>query len=112
MALPISYPNEGRAVFADGGPHSGIARIRPADAVHDYPITTGIPAVSRGSRSRTFLAAPSVESCDYRVANTPHRSGMLVLLGDGSVRTLAASIAETSYWALVTPASGDTANID
>ena len=74
---------------------------------HDYPVTTGFPPVSRGSRGRTFLAAPSIEDCDYRVANTPHLSGMLVGMFDGSVRTLRANIDETVYWALVTADAGD-----
>jgi prepilin-type N-terminal cleavage/methylation domain-containing protein len=97
-------PDLNRPVFADGGPNSLIPR--PYDW-QDYPVTTGTPPLSRGSRGRTFLAAPRVEDCDPRVANTPHRSGMLVTFCDGSVRSLAPNIAETSYWALVTPAARD-----
>ncbi len=99
-----NLPWANRAAFADGGPGS---QFDPKGDAMDYPVTTGNPAVSRGSRGRTFQAAPTLDTCDPRVANTPHAVGMSVALADGSVRTLAPNIAETVYWALVTPAAGD-----
>jgi Protein of unknown function (DUF1559) len=96
-------PAENRPVFADGGPRSFL----PPTARHDYPITTGSPPVTRGSGGRTFLVAPRVEDCDYKVANTPHRNGMLTAFGDGSVRTLPAAIRDEVYWSMVTPDAGD-----
>jgi prepilin-type N-terminal cleavage/methylation domain-containing protein/prepilin-type processing-associated H-X9-DG protein len=98
-----------RAAFADGGPYSEYPRTpgRRPWQLYDIPVTSGSPPVSRGSRGRTFLVAPRVEECDYRVANTPHRSGMQTLFLDGSVRNLAATIAETTYWGLVTPDAGE-----
>lgn len=101
--LTTSDPAENRPVFADGGPKSLMYPFME----HDYPVTTGFPPVSRGSRGRTFLVAPSVEDCDYRVPNTPHRSGMLAALCDGSVRMLRAGMEETVYWAMVTADAGD-----
>lgn len=101
--LTTFNPDPLRAVFADGGPGS---HMYP-NVQHDYPITTG--SVTRGSRGRTFLVAPTVEDCDYRVCNTPHQGGMLAAFGDGSVRMLQASIAETVYWAQVTSDAGDIA---
>lgn len=99
-------PDPLRPVFADGGPNS---RMYPKYR-HDYPVTTGYPPVTRGSGGRTFLVAPRVEDCDFKVCNTPHRGGMLVAMCDGSVRTLRASIADTAYWALVTADAGDVAS--
>ena len=100
----ITYdPDPLRAVFADGGPKS---LVQAADE-HDYPLTSGSPPVSRGSRGRTFFVAPTIEECSFRVADTPHRSGMLVALCDGSVNSVPAGIAETTYWALVTSDAGD-----
>lgn len=96
-------PSPLRPVFADGGSKSRMYQFEQ----EDYPITNG--SVSRGSRGRTFLVAPKVEDCDYRVCNTPHQNGMLVNMCDGSTRTLRAGIAETVYWALVTPDAGDVA---
>jgi prepilin-type N-terminal cleavage/methylation domain-containing protein len=50
--------------------------------------------------------------CDPRVAQTPHVGGMLVGLGDGSVRSLAPSMSEWTYWAAVTPAGNETQYTD
>jgi len=46
--------------------------------------------------------------CDPRVAQTPHPGGMLVGLGDGSVRSLAPSMSDWTYWAALTPAGNET----
>jgi hypothetical protein len=67
----------------------------------------GNPPVARGSRGRTYQVAPTLAECDYRLPNTPHREGMLVGLLDGSVRGLNPRIAESTFWALVTPDTGD-----
>jgi type II secretory pathway pseudopilin PulG len=70
------------------------------------PVTEG--QTSRGSvPGLTFQVAPKVSDCDRRLAQTPHRSGMLVALADGSVRTLAPGMSEATYWAAVTPAGGE-----
>src|SRR5205085_7534506 len=53
-------PDPLRAVFADGGPKS----FMYPSMQHDYPVTSGSPPVTRGSRGRTFLVAPRVEDCD------------------------------------------------
>jgi prepilin-type N-terminal cleavage/methylation domain-containing protein len=50
--------------------------------------------------------------CDPRVAQTPHVGGMLVGLGDGSIRSLAPSMSEWTYWAAVTPAGNETQYTD
>jgi prepilin-type N-terminal cleavage/methylation domain-containing protein len=58
---------------------------------------------------RPFQIAPrGCIPCDPRVAQTPHVGGMLVGLGDGSVRTINPSISEWTYWAAVTPAGNET----
>ena len=103
--MTTSEPDPLRAVFADGGPKSLVY----SQSQHDHPVTAGFPPVTHGSGGRTFLVAPRVEDCDYKVCNTPHRAGMLTAMCDGSVRTLRADIAETAFWALVTPDAGDVA---
>jgi type II secretory pathway pseudopilin PulG len=55
----------------------------------------------------TFQVAPALSECNPHIAQTPHRSGMLVALVDGSVRTLASGMSEATYWAAVTPAGGE-----
>ncbi len=101
--------NPHRASFADGGElfngrHGG----------DDYPITEGSPPVTRGLHpSRTFQLAPLPwPECDPGLPNSPHRSGMLAALADGSVRTLGRGMSETTFWGAVTPASGETLGPD
>jgi type II secretory pathway pseudopilin PulG len=73
-----------------------------------WPVTSGNPPVSIGSSAGvTFQVAPTPDRCNPFVAQTPHPSGMLVALLDGSVRTLAPNISESTYWAAVTPAGAD-----
>jgi prepilin-type N-terminal cleavage/methylation domain-containing protein len=62
---------------------------------------------------RAFQIAPrGCIPCDPRVAQTPHVGGMLVGLGDGSVRSLSPSMSEWTYWAAVTPAGNETLYTD
>ncbi|HEY1381026.1 MAG TPA: DUF1559 domain-containing protein [Gemmataceae bacterium] len=46
--------------------------------------------------------------CDPRIPSSPHPGGMLVALGDGSVRSLAPSMSEWTFWAAVTPDGKET----
>jgi prepilin-type N-terminal cleavage/methylation domain-containing protein len=78
-----------------------------------YPISMGNPALTHPSvPGMSFQVAPSIADCDARVAQTPHRSGMLVALADGTVRTLAPGMAETVYWSAVTPSGNEAASLD
>lgn len=71
-----------------------------------YPVRDG--RVTRSSApGKTFQARPKLGECNPRLAQTPHEGGMLVALGDGSVRVLAPAISETNYWAAVTPNGGE-----
>ncbi len=95
-----------RATFADGGPDVD-SYYNPGDV---WPGTSGSPPNSKatgGKPGATFQVAPSLKDCDPRLANTPHASGMLTALGDGSVRTLTPGISEYTYWGAVTPAKGE-----
>ena len=88
-----------RATFADR--HAG-------DVV---PVTVG--SVTTGSRpGPAFQVAPHPRLCDPARPQTPHRSGLLTLLFDGSVRTVAGGIDPSAFWAAVTPTGGETAGLD
>jgi prepilin-type N-terminal cleavage/methylation domain-containing protein len=50
--------------------------------------------------------------CDSRRAHTPHPAGMLILLGDGSVRGLTPKISGATWWAACTPATKDLMGTD
>ena len=54
-----------------------------------------------------FQVAPSISDCDPRVPQTPHAGGMLVALCDGSVRTVAPSVTQYTFWAACTLAGGE-----
>ncbi|MDB5311504.1 MAG: pulG 14 [Gemmataceae bacterium] len=79
-----------RATFADVLDMS----IFPSGGEYDVP-------------EATFQAAPHPSDCIPGLAQTPHRSGMLTALVDGSVRVIGASISPKTYWATVTPSAGD-----
>jgi prepilin-type N-terminal cleavage/methylation domain-containing protein len=88
-------PSVHRATFAD--PRSDLL---PVTTGHPPVTTTVVPGV-------TFQVTPSRKDCSAAVAQTPHRSGMLVGLGDGSARVLAPTISPAAYWGAVTPAAGE-----
>jgi prepilin-type N-terminal cleavage/methylation domain-containing protein len=92
-----------RATFADGGPYVDGG----ANDGDDYPILSGDPPTTTGMGGLTFQVAPLFSKCYYGVPQTPHWSGMLVALGDGSVRTLSPGMSMTTFWSAVTPAGGE-----
>jgi type II secretory pathway pseudopilin PulG len=107
---PFGYT---RATFADGGPN-----LLGYGGDHVYPVTAGSPPVTRPSvPGVTFQVRPRLrppeyaprqpDECDDRLPQTPHASGMLIGLGDGSVRTVRPGTASEVFWALVTPAGGE-----
>lgn len=98
--------NTHRATFADRSEYP-FPNYDPLPGYDDvYPVTSGNQTLG-SVRGKTFQAAPPLDQCDPTVAQTPHPGGMLIALADGSVRTIAPSVAESTYWALVTPAGGE-----
>ncbi len=115
-----------RPTFADGGPllngknNRQVYPVRAASG-ETVPNIPGMAFQVRPPRYELFdLTAsgnfalymayytnPPADLCDSRVPQTPHSSGMLVGLGDGSVRTVAKGITPSVFWALVTPAGGE-----
>jgi prepilin-type N-terminal cleavage/methylation domain-containing protein len=59
-----------------------------------------------------FQVRPRIEDCDPRLPQTPYSAGMLVGLGDGSVRMLSASISPGTFWSAVTRAGGEVLGSD
>ncbi len=85
-----------RATFADPG---------WKDVV---PVTTGNPPVTRPSvPGVTFDVLPDPRTAKQDRLHALHRAGLVVSLMDGSVRTLRPSIAETTFWAMVTRDGGE-----
>ena len=54
-----------------------------------------------------FQVQPDRVQCDYTLSQSGHSGGMNVVLADGSVRFLSASIDPNTWWALCTPAGGE-----
>ncbi|VTR96305.1 Uncharacterized protein OS=Pirellula staleyi (strain ATCC 27377 / DSM 6068 / ICPB 4128) GN=Psta_4679 PE=4 SV=1: N_methyl_2: SBP_bac_10: SBP_bac_10 [Gemmata massiliana] len=92
--FPCSKPPLRRAAFAD----PLVADVKPVMG----PNGTG-PSVP----GFTFQAAPLLNQCDYRVLQTPHASGMITGVLDGSVRTVSPSVSPSVYWGAVTPNGGE-----
>ncbi len=92
----------------DMWPDHAMRRATFSDWRDVFPITDGNPPTTRPDlEGFTFQVAPLWSQCDPRVAQTPHFGGMLVAMGDGSVRTLAPHMSSATYWGAVTPSSGE-----
>jgi prepilin-type N-terminal cleavage/methylation domain-containing protein len=115
-----------RPTFADGGPI--LNGNNPGDV---YPVIDSAMRIARPSRPgvtfqvapRSWVAepapypeqprtTPNPGECDSSLPQTPHRSGMLVALVDGSVRSLSPGITAETFWAAVTPAGGEVLGSD
>jgi type II secretory pathway pseudopilin PulG len=89
---------------------AAMRRATFADAAYQdvVPVTSRVQPESVGSVPNvTFQTAPPISSCDPHLSQTPHRAGMLVALGDGSVRILSPQMSVTTFWGAVTPAGGE-----
>lgn len=100
-----------RAAFADrGGFLTPFGQFALNDVV---PVTEGVPPVTHASTPGfTFQVRPTVENCNPSIPETPYESGLLVALVDGSVLTIRPGVAESVFWAMVTPAGGEVVQID
>lgn len=63
-----------------------------------------------------FQANPDFSSrtsnCDYRLASAPRASGILVAMGDGSVRTVSSGVSGATWWSAMTPTGGEVLGSD
>ncbi|MBX9623633.1 MAG: DUF1559 domain-containing protein [Gemmataceae bacterium] len=115
-----------RPSFADRG-RSPPGQLYPTGLRDVIPVTAGSPPESRASTpGRTFQVRPKVwapihlydprppgpDECDPLIPQTPHEGGLLAALADGSVRTVRPGVAETVFWAAVTPDGGEVAPLD
>jgi hypothetical protein len=54
-----------------------------------------------------FQVQPTPAQCNPVLPQTPHTSGMIVGLMDGSVRNVSSSISNTTWWWACTPRGGE-----
>ncbi len=95
-----------RPAFADRGAYLAFPHLTVEDVI---PVTEGDPPVTRASTpGKTFQVRPPLGECDSSIPQTPHEGGMLAAMADGSVQTIRRGVKETVFWAMVTPAGGET----
>lgn len=102
--------NDHRATFADGTDNPFTGEMRFPSPFDVYPVTGGNPPRSVGSvPDLTFQVRPNPSNGECRpdLAQTPHESGMLAAVFDGSVRVLHGGMAREVYWGAVTPNRGE-----
>jgi len=105
---PLPAPGGGRMVF-------GIRRATFADRGWEdvLPVTDAATRTTRPSvPGKTFQVRPRPEEVDPHVLQASFRGGLTVALFDGSVRTVSPGVHATAFWAAVTPAGGEVANLD
>jgi Tfp pilus assembly protein PilE len=84
-----------------------------ADTIDVFPVTSGNPPVTTGSvLGKTFQVRPTMSDCMPTIPQTGHMAGMVVGLGDASVRTIRLSISQETFWGAVTPAGGESLGAD
>lgn len=112
-----------RPTFADGGPLLGgnnsgqVYPVRSATSPYSEPSRPGVtfqvrplwwePPWDDQQALLNLLLHPPAGFCDNDQPQTAHPGGMVVGLGDGSVRTVSPSIAPHIFWSLVTPKGGE-----
>ena len=75
--------------------------------------TPGTPPVTRSSKDGlTFGVAPRIKDAWSRTPNSPHPSGILVALFDGSVRVVRGAVSDEAWWSAVTPRGGEAIPLD
>jgi hypothetical protein len=85
----------GRTAWNEWNPVFAYQVTGPASKFQVNPITTGSKA-----------------NCDPRYASSPRSAGILIGLGDGSVRFLSASVSPETWWSACTPAGGEVLGSD
>lgn len=97
-----------RASFADEGKRTYPLRVNGVGSGDVFPLTEGQPPVSTGSvPGLTFQLRPTEGTCDPRIPQTGHLSGMPIAMADGSVLIITDSIAHSTFWGLVTNDGGE-----
>jgi type II secretory pathway pseudopilin PulG len=87
--IPCTNYDTRRATFADGAYDD----VVPTDAN-----LTGL---------KIFQLAPLPAACDPTVPQSPQQSGIVCVMADGSTHVIRGGIQPATFWALVTPHSGE-----
>jgi prepilin-type N-terminal cleavage/methylation domain-containing protein len=85
----------GRTAWPEWNPVFAYQIVGPASKFQVQPTTEG-----------------STATCDPRLASAPRAAGILVGLGDGSVRVVSPSVSPDTWWAACTPDKGEVLGAD
>ena len=61
---------------------------------------------TQGDQNILPIRQPTPTTCDWRRPSTPHTGGMLVVMADGSVRSISSSVTNTTLWLAAMPNDG------
>jgi prepilin-type N-terminal cleavage/methylation domain-containing protein len=104
----VYWPSYNTTTLPTGFPGTGFASAYP---------TGKVPDPNNGNLLSWKLpqAAPTVGatgSCDPLTASSPHTSGVMVAMGDGTVRLVAPSLTMKTWNAVLSPTANDTVGSD
>jgi prepilin-type processing-associated H-X9-DG protein len=103
MQMPFQViPNIRRASFADTG----------TQHIDVHPITINNQSSMPSVPGKTFQVKPKLDECDSSLPQTPHASGMIIAMFDGSVRTVSPRVEPSVFWSAVTPSGGEVGNVE
>jgi prepilin-type N-terminal cleavage/methylation domain-containing protein len=125
LLIAEKYGQCGNSTFPGGGSYWAYSALSspvlPAPMNPPYPVYPGfeitffapIAPQAIGPASRFQMQpSPYQTNCDPVRASTPHTGGMVVCLGDASVRTLAPAISGNTWWFACTPTGGEVLGSD
>ncbi len=99
----------------------GVQKTSTGQFVPTMPVRTNVQGEVLGTIAGTpglvskpvpFQSSPVNGSCDLSLPQTFHTGGMVVGMGDGSVRAVTPGISERTFWSEVTPAGGEVTGSD
>jgi prepilin-type N-terminal cleavage/methylation domain-containing protein len=82
------------------------------DVNYGSTATFAVSPVGTPPQFPLFQVRPLASQCNGALANTPHPSGMVVGMGDLSVRTVSPTVGPGTWTAAITPAGNDTLGTD
>jgi len=109
--IPVLVNIKGSAQIARMTPRPVTFADRRVDdilPVYDPSSRTSLPSTP----GLTFQVAPRPDACDPRVVQAATRSGLVVAMMDGSVRTISPSVSPAVYWSSLTPDQGEVVSLD
>lgn len=97
----------GIELVTSGDPPATVAVIDTTPIIPFQVRPCPVVWVATGPYPVNLPGCGSTPRCDRQVLQTPHVSGMLAAMADGSVRTISPNVRPEIFWGAVTPAGGE-----